>query len=164
MGKLGLSIIIVSFNVRELLANCLNSIWKKGKKCRFEVIVVDNNSSDGSGQMVREKFPQAQLIVLEKNLGFGRANNLGARKAREDILLFLNPDTEICPGSLAKIVEFLKAHPKAGIVGPQLLNSDGSFQPSVGNFPSISTLLWEKPVDFLERRIDLLRPFLEFFR
>ena len=166
-----LSIVIVSFNVKKLLEDCLRSIVREiynrytrdAPRYKFEVIVVDNNSSDDSCQMVKRNFSRVWLIESRENLGFAKANNLGAGNSRGKFILFLNPDTNVCQGSLAKIVKFLETHPRAGIVGPRLLNADGSFQPSIGVYPSLLSLITEKPIDFLERRIPRVRPFLGSF-
>lgn len=148
---------IVSYNVKELLKDCLESI------VNCEIIVVDNNSPDKSVQMVKRDFPKVKLIESRENLGFAKGNNLGAKNSKGEFILFLNPDTKICPVSLKKMVEFLRAHPRVGIVGPQLLNADETLQPSVGVYPSILSLILEKPIDFLERNMPLVRSFLGIF-
>ena len=159
-----LSIIIVSYNVKELLRDCLESVAScQLPVASYEIVVVDNNSSDDSCQMVKENFPLVKLIESKKNLGFGKANNLGARDSKGEFIFFLNPDTKVCSDSLGKIVKFFRTRSQAGIVGPRLLNADNSFQPSVGVYPSILSLLLEKPIDFLERRIRGVRPFLGNF-
>lgn len=183
MTKTSLSVIIVSYNVKDLLHGCLGSIINhQSSTINYEVIVVDNASTDGSVEFIKEltssrvkerknslinnslmKNKSIKLIENRENLGFGKANNLGAKKAKGEFVLFLNPDTKVCPGSLKKMVEFFKTRPRVGIIGPQLLNADGSFQPSVGRYPSILSLILEKPIDFLERRISITRPFLGKF-
>lgn len=161
MPSIKLSIVIVSYNVQDLLKNCLQSILDcQPPSANYELVVVDNHSVDESVEMVKKEFPQVKLITSEENLGFGRANNLGAKKTKGELILFLNPDTKVCSESLESLAGFFEDRPRAGIVGPQLLNEDDSFQPSVGEYPSVLSLIWEKPIDFLERRFSFLRPFL----
>lgn len=136
-----LSIIIVSWNVRELLRKCLASIFDQ-TKIPFEVIVVDNASSDGSAEMVAERFPQVRLIRNNKNVGFGKANNQGTKLARGKYVIFLNDDTEVKDGALDKMVVCLEAQPEIGIVGARLLNPDGSLQRGTARqFPSFKILV-----------------------
>jgi len=128
-----LSIIIVNWNTRDLLAACLESVHRDVETLagwNVETFVVDNASSDGSPQMVRERFPWVRLIENGENLGFAAANNQALRQARGRYALLLNSDTEVQPGALAALVEFMAAHPQAGAVGAWLLNADGSLQPS----------------------------------
>ncbi len=121
-----LSIIIVNFNTKELLAACLASIVRAvHPKNGLEVIVVDNASKDGSGEMVARQFKEVTLIKNNKNLGFARANNQGAKKATGKHLLFLNSDTVIKRYSLVKPLKFLKNHPKVGAITIKLTLPDG---------------------------------------
>ncbi len=137
-----LSIIIVSWNTRDLLLKCLHSIFNHPTGNPLEVWVVDNASSDGSVQMVRESFPQVHLIVNQKNLGFAAANNQAIRHSAGDYLLLLNPDTEVKPSALEELIRFMEDHPKAGAAGPRLLNPDGSLQTSVYPAPTLSREFW----------------------
>lgn len=131
-----LSIIIVNWNTRELLAGCLSSViscqLSVTDNCQLttETFVIDNASSDGSAAMVRERFPWARLIENAENAGFARANNQGIAAARGRYLLLLNPDTVVHPGALAALVAFMDAQPAAGACGARLLNGDGSLQPA----------------------------------
>jgi len=125
-----LSIIIVSWNTRELLARCLESVHDTAQGLALEVFVVDNASTDGSATMVRERFPQVQLIENSENVGFARANNQAIRQSRGSCLLLLNSDTEVKPGALRILLDFMDAHSQAGAAGARLLNSDGTLQPS----------------------------------
>lgn len=135
-----LSIIIVSWNVRELLRKCLTSIFYQ-TNIPFEVIVVDNASRDGSAAMVAKNFPRARLIRNMKNVGFGKANNQGVKLAQGEYVIFLNDDTEIKDGALDKMVAYLETHPEVGIVGARLLNSDGSLQRGTARrFPGFKVL------------------------
>lgn len=132
-----LSVIIPSFNSKTLLRKCLSSIYRETKQIDFEVIVVDNNSQDGSAEMVKREFSRVELIRLLKNLGFGKANNLGAKKARGKYLLFLNSDTEILEGAIDKVVKVVKDR----VLGCRLVYPDGSFQQSAGYFPTLFKVL-----------------------
>src|SRR5690348_10113240 len=131
-----LTVIIVSWNTKELLRRCLHSLFQDLAGKEAQVYVVDNNSADKSAQMVAEEFPQAKLIANDENLGFGRANNQVLNKVDSDFYLLLNPDTEVLPGSIATLQKFMAEHPKAGIVAPQLLNSDRTIQRFCRAFPT----------------------------
>lgn len=133
-----LSVVIVSFNTKELLKKCLESIKGSGLKASdYEVIVVDNASQDGSVEMVKEEFPEVKLIVNQENLGFAKANNQALKQVYGEYCLLLNSDTQVKPGALEKLVEFAEKHPEAGVIGARLLNPDGSIQPSVYHLPTI---------------------------
>ncbi len=139
-----LSIVIVSWNVCDLLRRCLKSIFNSlSSVITIEVIVVDNASSDESVSMVRETFPQVRLIVNADNRGFPAANNQGVDAAQGRYVLLLNPDTEVLGDALAAMVDFADAHPGVGVVGPQLLNPDGSVQSSRRRFPTLTTAFLE---------------------
>lgn len=136
-----LSICIVNWNVSDLLKKCLQSIYKNPPSCDFEVIVVDNASSDDSLEMI-EKFYYRGVRVLEnkKNLGFSTANNQAIMISKGEYILLLNPDTEVMYGSFDKLIEFLDKDPDTGIVAPKLLNPDGSLQRSCLGFPTLSAM------------------------
>ncbi len=134
---MNLSVIIVSWNVRERLRTCLASLFRETKDLNWEIFVIDNDSKDGSAEMVLNDFPDVQLIVNKKNLGFAAASNQGIKKARGEFILLLNPDTELKENSFAKTVEYMRSHPEVGILGPRILNFDGSLQPSVRRFPTL---------------------------
>ena len=136
-----LSVIIVSWNVRELLADCLASVHANAPDA--EVIVVDSASSDGSASMVRERFPWVTLIAKRENVGFTRGNNIALARARGRYLLLLNPDTVVHGDALARMVAYLDAHPQVGIVGPRVLNADGSTQSTRRRFPTLGTAFFE---------------------
>jgi GT2 family glycosyltransferase len=131
-----LSIIIVSWNVENFLKKCLSSIYQNQGKLQLEVIVIDNNSSDQTCNLIQRAFPQVKLICNQSNRGFARACNQGLQQAKGEYYLLLNPDTEILGDCLPKMVEFMEKNPEVGLAGCQLLNSDGSRQPSVRNFPN----------------------------
>lgn len=142
---LDLSIAIVNWNVRHLLKRCLRSIFENGG-VQLEVIVVDNASSDGSVDMVRQDFPQVHLIANEDNVGFTGGNNQAIAASRGRYLLLLNPDTEIVGEALSTMVAYMDAHPRVGALGPQLLNPDGSVQSSRRRFPTIATAFLESTI------------------
>jgi GT2 family glycosyltransferase len=137
-----LSIIIVNWNVKPLLEKALLAIQKYPPSAAYEVLVVDNASADGSIEMVRDKFPGVTAIANQRNLGFAGGNNVALKLARGNIILLLNPDTEVQAGALQTYIDFFKNHTHAGAVGVKLLNSDGSLQRSCKSFPSWRTLLW----------------------
>lgn len=137
LGMLDLSIVIVNYNTRDLLRDCLQSIYRSQGEFSFDVIVVDNASSDGSAAMVETEFPQVRLIASSVNGGFAYANNLGLKKAGFAITgapdssvprfaLLLNPDTILPPAGLADMITFMDNHPEAGGAGPKLVRLDGS--------------------------------------
>lgn len=138
-----LSIIIVSWNVRDLLRDCLHSVFANQGNLTLEVIVVDSASADGSPEMVRELFPQVMLIACEENVGFPRGNNIGLAQANGRYILLLNPDTVVLGNALAQSVAYLAQHPAVGVMGAQLLNADGSVQSSRRRFPSLLTGIFE---------------------
>ncbi len=123
-----LSIIIVNWNVKELLKKCLKSIFGTLVNLDFEVIVVDNNSSDGSVNMIKKKFPAVKLIINNKNVGFSKANNQAIKKSNSPYTLLLNPDTIIHLDALEILANFLDEHKDVAVVGPKVLNEDGSIQ------------------------------------
>lgn len=132
-----LSLIIVNWNVCELLRRCLASIELNRGNLSLEVIVVDNASSDESVTLVEQEFPQVRLIASKENLGYTGGNNLGVKQAQGRYLLILNPDTEIVGNALQQMVVYLDEHPEVGVVGPQLLYPDGSIQSSRRRFPQL---------------------------
>ncbi|MDY7080228.1 MAG: glycosyltransferase family 2 protein [Chloroflexota bacterium] len=131
------SIIIVNWNTRDLLAQCLQSVYDTEGDLDLEVIVVDNASTDGSVEMARQDFPQVQIIANAENVGFVQANNQAIAHCQGRYLLLLNSDAKALPGSLDKTVRFMNEHPNAGIAGVRLLNPDGTFQASYTPFPTL---------------------------
>jgi len=125
-----LSIIIVNWNTSSLLEACLRSIYDHASSLSFEVLVMDNGSSDGSAALVRARFPKVWLIANAENVGFARANNQGIQASSGRYVMLLNSDTEVQPGALDTLVGFLEDHPAVAAAGPYLLNTDGSLQPS----------------------------------
>jgi GT2 family glycosyltransferase len=133
------SIVIVSLNTRDVLRKCLHSVQQEivaAPHIRVEILVVDNNSTDGSPAMLREEFPQVELLVSTINLGFAGANNLAMRQARGRYILLLNSDAFLQPNALRFAVEHMDATPKAGLGGARLIGEDGAWQPSARMFPT----------------------------
>jgi len=135
-NNMKLSIIIVSWNAREDLVNCLRSIGKKQPCDEYEIIVIDNASMDGTAETVRNNFPEVTLIVNDENRGFAAANNQGIRRSQGQYILLLNPDTIVHSESLNILVNFLDDNKNVGICGPKLLNNDGTTQPSTRRYPT----------------------------
>jgi GT2 family glycosyltransferase len=139
-----LSIIIVNWNTRDTLLRCLESVYTSFKDPAIEVWVVDNGSTDGSQEAVRENFPQARLIGNKKNLGFARANNQALSHIKSPYVVLLNSDTVLTPGAVDTIIDFMDENPDVGICGPQLSNEDGTKQNSIANIPTLATELLNK--------------------
>jgi N-acetylglucosaminyl-diphospho-decaprenol L-rhamnosyltransferase len=135
------SIIIVSWNVADLLAACLDSIKSDGRN--LEIIVVDSASSDNTVEMVQSRYPHVKLLAQSENVGFTRGNNIGLKVAQGRYLLLLNPDTEVIDDALSKLVAYMDAHPEVGIVGPHTLNTDGSTQSTKRRFPTFTLGFFE---------------------
>jgi len=122
-----LSVIIVNYNVRHFLEQCLHSVFKSIGEINAEVFVVDNNSVDGSCHIIREKFPQARLIENKKNTGFSVANNQAIRVASGQYVLLLNPDTVVEEDTFSKVIAFMDQHPEAGGLGVKMIDGKGRF-------------------------------------
>jgi hypothetical protein len=132
-----LSVVVVNWNTRDLLKQCLHSVRETVGELNVESIVVDNASTDGSSAMVRREFPEVRLIENVENVGFARANNQALQISQGRLVLLLNSDTVVRAGALQAMCHFMDQHPEAGIVGAKLLNPDGSFQASYMDFPTI---------------------------
>jgi N-acetylglucosaminyl-diphospho-decaprenol L-rhamnosyltransferase len=137
-----LSIVVLSWNTRELLAACLASLRAVSGELPLQLIVVDNASEDGSADMVAERFPEAHLVRNPRNDGYAIGNNLGAALARGEHLLLLNSDTEVAPGVLPALVAFLDSHPGHGACAPRLVHPDGTPQRSCKTFPTLRTAVF----------------------
>ena len=135
-----MSIVLVCWNNKAYLDPCLKSLYEGGLKSSFDVIVVDNGSTDGSQQMLAEKYPDVKLIQNEGNVGLGKASNQGIEATKGRFVLLLNNDTLVNGSALDVLVEYLDANPEAGATAGKLLNPDGSFQ---SGFAPFSTLLEE---------------------
>jgi GT2 family glycosyltransferase len=136
-----LSIVIVTWNAREVLLPAIDSVFSEVKGISYEVIVSDNDSADGSADAVEAEFPEARVIRNVRNLGFAGGNNVGLREARGRYVTLLNADTLTHAGAFERMVTYMDAHPEVGACGPQLLNPDGSKQNCFHNFPSLATEL-----------------------
>ena len=132
-----IGIVIVNWNTRDFLKSCLETVFASRGDFTYTALVVDNASQDGSAEMVRRDFPQAQLIVNDANIGYPRANNVGLRRLGYDAIgqvaadapryaLLLNPDTELPPDALYKMIKFMDSRPDVGAAGPKLILMDGS--------------------------------------
>ncbi len=134
-----ISVIIVNWNTRELLAQCLAAVFANPAPPAFEVWVVDNGSTDGSPEMVAARYPDVKLIKNARNGGFSHANNQVLKQITAPYALLLNPDAILQPGALSSMWTWMEAHPAAGVVGPTLVNPDGSFQAAGNDFPGLIT-------------------------
>jgi hypothetical protein len=135
-----LSIIILNWNTRDLLAQCLDTLAQHVGTLSHEIVVVDNASSDGSAAMVQARYPHVRLIQNTGNVGFAAGNNCGMRASSGRYMLLLNTDAFVTPGALQGLMQLAEAQPRAGIVGAHLRNADGSFQASHTRFPN----LWQE--------------------
>lgn len=150
---LDISVVLVCWNNKTYLAQCLDSLFGAGLRSTFDVVVVDNGSTDGSQAMLAERFPEVKLIQNDHNVGLGKASNQGIEATRSRYVLLLNNDTLVNGPSLDAMVQFLDAHPAAAATGGRLLNEDGSIQSCYNHFPSLGEelliasrlgeLLWE---------------------
>ncbi len=153
MPKIDLSIIITSYNTREVLTACLESVVKYTKGITYEIIIVDNGSKDGSIERIKElekKYSQLKLIDVKENIGFGKANNLGAKNAQGEYLLLLNSDTLVFDNAIKESVDAIKKIPQCGVFSCKLLNADKSVQASGGHFPNFGNVFaWQFFIDDL---------------
>lgn len=131
------SVVVISFNTRDLLRECLNTLAATSAGVSHEVIVVDNASRDDSAAMVAAEFPNAKLIRSDVNLGFGGANNLGFAEAAGRYVVLLNSDAFLAEGTLKKAIELMDANTEVGLAGAKLIGRDGSLQPSARMFPNV---------------------------
>ncbi|NJD18809.1 MAG: glycosyltransferase family 2 protein [Gemmatimonadetes bacterium] len=139
-----LSVIVVTWNTRDITRSCLASLRAWMGAVPHEVIVVDNASTDGSADMLRWEFPEVRLIANAENVGFGRANNQAMRIARGQLFLLLNSDTLLVDGSVGRFVELVDSEPDVGIAGCRLLNEDRTTQWACSRFPSLRLALLEE--------------------
>lgn len=143
-----LSIIIVNWNTCELLIQCLDSIYRAESRLTFEIIVLDNASTDDSVSAVTSRFPKVHIIVNDRNQGFAKANNQGLCAGKGRYFLLLNSDTLVLPKALDLLVDYADEHLDAGMVGPKLLNKDGTLQESWAKFPTFWSELTGRPVRY----------------
>lgn len=141
-ASVDLSIVIVAWNVRDLVLDCLASIGAAKLGVSYEVILVDNGSHDFTVEAVSRQFPDTRILALPKNIGFGAGNNRGLEVMRGRHAVLLNSDTIVLPGGLEACVRYLDEHPETGVVGPQLLNPDRSKQNCIHNSPNLVSELF----------------------
>jgi GT2 family glycosyltransferase len=137
-----LSVVVLSWNTRDLLLACLAALFAEQPAVRREVIVVDNGSTDGSAAAVAAAFPQVALLANAENRLYSAGNNQGVAAARGEFVCLLNSDTEVRPGALDRLVAFLRAHPGHGAVAPKLVDPDGTVQRACQRFPTLFTALY----------------------
>lgn len=135
-----LSVVIVNWNTRDLLRDCLKSVFAGLGNLKAEVFVVDNASEDGSPVMVRREFPEVHIIQSAENRGFAAGNNMALRRVSGRHVLLINTDTIVHGSVIPDCVAWLDRNPRVGVIGPRLLNGDGSVQPSCSTFPSLRSL------------------------
>jgi GT2 family glycosyltransferase len=138
------SVIIVNWNTKDLLLDCLTSVFQTIKSITFEVWLVDNASTDGSVETAKSRFPGIKIIENNKNLGFAVANNRAFKRMRGRYALLLNTDTVLTDGAVEELYCFMDENPKTGLVCGQLLNQDGTKQNSIANFPSLVSFLFNE--------------------
>jgi GT2 family glycosyltransferase len=136
-----ISVIIVSWNAREYLMQCLDSISSEAYQFPIEIIVVENASSDGSAEAVADRFPQVRLIRSPTNLGFAKANNIGIKASLGRYICLINSDVKVLPDCLTRLVDYCEQHPEAGMAGPRIFGGDGKLQRSCRGFPSVWNML-----------------------
>ena len=136
-----LSIVILAYNSQNLLKYCLKSIKEADLSIEHEIIVVDNASKDDIAKMMQKEHPEIKFIKARKNRGYAAGNNLGLKKATGDYMLILNPDIIVKKDELEKMINFMEKHPQIGMLGPKLINVDGSLQYSCRRFPK-----WWTPI------------------
>jgi N-acetylglucosaminyl-diphospho-decaprenol L-rhamnosyltransferase len=138
------SIVLVNYNDRRRLLECLASVRRDPGAAEYEILVVDNASTDGSPEAVRGGFPGVRLIVNPENVGFSKANNQGAAQSRGSFLLFLNTDTLVPPRAIAALLERLRSNPSAGAAGPALVHGLGDYQVSFGSRVGYAAQIFQK--------------------
>ncbi len=142
--RMDVSIIIVNWNTKDLLINCINSVYQTTKNLAVEIWVVDNGSSDESVKTVRDLFPEINIIENQDNLGFAKACNQALEQIKGRYAVLLNTDTILSDGTIETVADFMDKNVKVGICGGQLPNDDGSKQNSIANIPNLSTELFSK--------------------
>ncbi|USN53899.1 MAG: glycosyltransferase family 2 protein [Candidatus Nomurabacteria bacterium] len=139
-----LSIIIVNYKSRGLVKTCLRGIEQSHLRCSYEVIVVDNNSNDGTMEMLQERFPDVKGIQLNENRGLASGNNVGMRAAQGQFFLIINPDIAIFENMIEKMLDFMKKNPQIALLAPKLTNPDGTVQESMYRFPGMMIPLYRR--------------------
>jgi hypothetical protein len=154
-----ITVVIVSYNTCDILRNCLEALFRNNEGIDMEVIVVDNDSRDGTPDMVRNEYPKVRLIANRVNLGFAAANNQAFTVSSGRYIVLLNPDAYLKPASVANGIEFMDRHPRCGLCGGKIVSPEGRLEPSARRFPSalsklltISGLSWRYPASPLLNR------------
>lgn len=135
--QIDISFIIVSYNAKGYLINCIKSMYDTTKELNIEIIVVDNSSMDGSAKAVEIKFPEVIVIKQKENLGFAKANNIGIKIATGKYLCLVNSDVKILSACIQKLYDYIEKHPNIGMIAPKTLNGDGTLQKAIWKFPSV---------------------------
>ena len=165
MSQIDVSVIIVNFNTKDLLQNCLRSIYEQTANVTIEVLVSDNGSTDGSLEMVRQQFPQTILLENNANLGFGKANNIAAKQAHGKYIFYLNSDTELKNNAIKYFFDYWENATEKndiGALGCNLLDRNGNYMHSFASFPSYKKLFFEPIKFFITAHIKSF--FLLFFK
>jgi len=156
-----ISVVIVNWNTKDLTSQCIDSISQGHDRYSTEIILVDNASTDGSAEHFEKEFPEIHLIKNSQNMGFSKANNQGIKASSGQYICLLNSDAVILGNCLEKLCDFLKDNPKVGLVGPQLLNADGTIQHSVAGLPKPwNTLCRALALDSMFPRVELFGGYL----
>lgn len=142
-GEVDISVVIVTWNARQIVSQCLEALTAHQSRYSFEIILVDNASTDGTPDMVEQRFPQVTLIRNSENLGFAKANNIGIRRATGRYVCLMNSDIIIRDGCFDRLLEYQESHPDVGILAPKLLNPDLSLQRSCKSLPTLWIVLCE---------------------
>ena len=142
--RMDLSTIIVNYQSRDALRDCLTALPEAAPGLETEIVVVDNASGDGTPEMLAREFPAARLIANRENVGYARAVNQGLRATSAPLVLLMNPDCELRPAAARRLAEFLSTHPRAAIAAPRILNPDGSLEYSARAFPDQLTFLFNR--------------------
>ena len=142
--RMDLSVIIVNYKARDLLLECLAALAAGRSGLESEIVVVDNDSRDGTPEALAARFPDVRLIANRENVGYGRAANQGIRATRGEFVLVMNPDCEPRPGAIPALVDYLRAHPRAAIAGPRQIGTDGVVELSGRAFPDHFTFLFNR--------------------
>lgn len=135
-GTRDVSVVLVSWNAKGVLRQCLRSVYDTIREATLEVWVIDNNSFDGSPEMVQKEFPKVNLLCTGDNLGFSKANNIGINKSNARYICFINSDVIVLEDCIDLLFRYMDQHPKTGMVGPKILNPDMTLQPSCFALPT----------------------------
>lgn len=140
-SRIIVSVIIVSWNARDHLKQCLESLTPAVCRYPMEIMVVDNASSDGSPELVENSFPHVRLVRNSANLGFARGNNVGIRNSSSRYLCLVNSDVKVLPDCISRLVDYCEQHPEVGMAGPRIIGGDGKLQRSCRGFPTLWNML-----------------------